>query len=321
MAVLVEGISVVIKASAIASKYPGGWEELKKNLPNQTLCADGELVRAGFMSPDDVKTFVESLEEHGLIYLHQGKAQDLVIIDQTRGLKTACDWIEFEIVDWEGDPQKKVSACHLADRKIDQILTPDGWNYDESLSKHFGFVPTENRYERLVFIEQKNGCNVYIDLTSGREVFIGTTNGSKSKSADAGSTGMGKMPIGPTIEEDRLNDVIVPTNIRLPDFINWMEINLNSPVSIKTLGERKYFTAWFDRSNSSLVITTSSGKTRSTFAFEAIDRIFQRYMEAPADKRHKPSYYEIQTWEKPPDMIGTPYIPAIIRKFFNDTKL
>jgi hypothetical protein len=321
MAVLVEGISVVIKASAIASKYPEGWEGLKKNLPNQTLCPDGELVRVGFMSPDDVKTFVESLEEHGLIYLHQGKAQDLVIIDQTRGLTTACDWIEFEIVDWKGDPQRKVSACHLVDSKIDQIFTPDGWNYEESLSKHFGFVPTENRYERLVFIEQKNGCNVYIDLSSGREVFIGTTKGTKSKSADVGSTGLGEMPRGSTIEEDPSNDVIVPPNNRLPDLINWMKINLKSPVKIETLGRRSVFTAGFDQSNSSLVITTSSGKTHSPLAFKSIEKIFQRYVEAPADKRHMPSYYEIQTWEEAPDMIGTPYVPAIIRKFFNDTKL
>ena len=116
-------------------------------------------------------------------------------------------------------------------------------------------------------------------------------------------------------------DHAMTISIRLSEFINWMEINLKSPVKIRTLGGRSIFTAGFDRSNSSLVITTSSGKTRSTFAFEAIDRIFQRYVEAPADKRHMPSYYEIQTWDDAPDKIRTPYVPAIIREFFNDTKL
>jgi hypothetical protein len=108
--------------------------------------------------------------------------------------------------------------------------------------------------------------------------------------------------------------------IRFSDFVNWMEINLNSPVSIKTLGERRNFTAWFDRSNSSLVITTSSGKTHKPLAFESIEKIFQRYLQAPPDKRHMPSYYEIQTWEDAPDKIRTPYVPAIIRDFKEGNK-
>jgi len=61
MAVLVEGISIILKASAITDKYPGGWESFKAEVPNQTLCADGELIRIGFMSPDDVKGFIDDL--------------------------------------------------------------------------------------------------------------------------------------------------------------------------------------------------------------------------------------------------------------------
>jgi hypothetical protein len=176
VAVLVEGISVVIKASAIASKYPGGWEGLKRDIPNQTLCADGELVRVGFMSPDDVKTFVASLEEHGFIYLHQGKAQDLVVVDQMRGPTTECDWIEFGKIDWQDDPKKKVSACRIVGSKVMQILTPDGWAYENSLSTKFGFVTTERKNERLVYLRTEDGCEVYADITTGKEVYIGRTS-------------------------------------------------------------------------------------------------------------------------------------------------
>ena len=55
MAVLVEAISVIVRAAAIHQKYPGGWEAFKRIIPNQTLCADNELVRIGFMTPDDVE--------------------------------------------------------------------------------------------------------------------------------------------------------------------------------------------------------------------------------------------------------------------------
>ena len=110
-------------------------------------------------------------------------------------------------------------------------------------------------------------------------------------------------------------------SIRLSEFINWMEINLKSPVTFKTLRKKSHFSAIFDRFNSCLVITTSTGYTHSPLEFEAIEKIFQRYMEAPSDKRHMTTYYEIQKWKDAPDKICTPYVPAIIREFFNDTKL
>jgi hypothetical protein len=48
MAILVEGISVVIRAEAVIHRYPGGWERFRDDCPNDTLCADGELIRVGF---------------------------------------------------------------------------------------------------------------------------------------------------------------------------------------------------------------------------------------------------------------------------------
>jgi len=45
MSVLIEAISVLIKKSAIDSKWPGGWSSFVKQVPNQTLCYDALLVR------------------------------------------------------------------------------------------------------------------------------------------------------------------------------------------------------------------------------------------------------------------------------------
>jgi len=45
MTVLVEGISVIIKREVIERKFPGGWQDFVKDVPNQTLCADDELAR------------------------------------------------------------------------------------------------------------------------------------------------------------------------------------------------------------------------------------------------------------------------------------
>ena len=177
MAVLVEGISVILKASSITSKFPGGWQGFKEAVPNNTLCADSEVVRVGFMSPEDVESFVRKMEEYGFSYQHEGEAEDLVVVDQIKGPMVPCDWIEFGKVDWQDDPQKKVVVCFMIGTKIDQVLTPDGWEYDRSLSKHFTFVPTNERYEKTVFIENRDGNEVHIDLATGKEVYRGRAKG------------------------------------------------------------------------------------------------------------------------------------------------
>jgi hypothetical protein len=134
LAVIVEGISVIIKLSSILNKYPGGWLSFQEHVPNYTLCADGELVRIGFLSPDDVKGFIHSLRRHNIIYLHEGKPRDLTVVDQSKGPIVPCDWIHFEIIDLEGNSEKQISTCRVAGSCIDKVLTPDGWEYDKSLS-------------------------------------------------------------------------------------------------------------------------------------------------------------------------------------------
>jgi hypothetical protein len=66
MAVLVEGISVVLKAQTIADHFPGGAEAFGKATPPRApMCSDGELVCMHFWSPLDVQPFVESLAGAG----------------------------------------------------------------------------------------------------------------------------------------------------------------------------------------------------------------------------------------------------------------
>lgn len=104
MAVLIESISVVVRTEAIDQRYPGGWAAFAGAVPNQTLCADGELARIGFMVPKDVEAYVTALREHGIIYQEDGKARDLVVVDQMRGPLVSCDWIEFGHLNLDNDP-------------------------------------------------------------------------------------------------------------------------------------------------------------------------------------------------------------------------
>lgn len=66
MTVLIEAISVVIRADRLLDVYPGGWDAFRNDVPNATMCADNELVRVGFMTPQDVEDYVGKLSDIGL---------------------------------------------------------------------------------------------------------------------------------------------------------------------------------------------------------------------------------------------------------------
>jgi hypothetical protein len=172
MAVLVEGISVILRTNAILAAYTGDWDKFVSDVPNSTLCADGELLRVGFMVPDAVGDFVADMEQRGLHYLRNGVARDLVVVDQQRGPLVPCDWIEFGHVSLGGDPGKRVAACKQKGSTLAQVICPEGWTFESSLSASFGFVPEGKASQSLEFLRRENGLNVYRNRLTGREVFV-----------------------------------------------------------------------------------------------------------------------------------------------------
>jgi hypothetical protein len=175
MAVLAEGISVVIRRDRLVAAFRNDWEAFKGFVPNSTLCADNELARVGFMVPADVKEFVDRLAARGLIYVADGVAQDLVVVDQLRGPTVRCKWIEFGQIDLGGDPNKRVAACRLRGSTQSVVVTPEGWIFEQSLSSSFGFVPNPYLEKSLTFLRHENGMDVYRNELTGKEVFIGRT--------------------------------------------------------------------------------------------------------------------------------------------------
>ncbi len=174
MAVLIEAISVVIRADSLLKTFPGGWEGFKAIVPNQTLCADKEIVRIGFMTPDDVESFIKKLEKKGLTYLHDDKSVDIAVVDQLRGPTAKCDWLEFGHVNMKTGRQK-VAACRLVGSELMQVVTPPDWSYQESLSSSYGFVPTEHAAKGLKYLRHENGLDVYLNPITGEEVYVGRT--------------------------------------------------------------------------------------------------------------------------------------------------
>lgn len=176
MAVLVESISVLIRAEALLGKFPGGWEAFEAIVPNQTLCADNELVRVGFMTPHDVESFIDRLKKAGLEFQKEGEAIDIAVADQMRGFTSPCRWAEFGRVNLgRGNGAQEVAAARLIGSRVTQVVTPPRWTFEGSLSQTFGVVPTEHATRGLKFLRREGGLDIYLNSLTGKEVHVGRT--------------------------------------------------------------------------------------------------------------------------------------------------
>lgn len=174
MAVLIEAISVLVKAQSVTNKYPGGWDQFRIEAPNQTLYADGELARIGFMNPIDVQKYVSLLESKGLVFQSNGHCKDIAIVDQQRGFTIPCLWAELGHVSIDPAQTQKISVCRLKDSTQRLVSYPDGWDYENSLSRNYHFVPKENTDRDLEFIRKERGLSVHKHPLSGKIVYSGS---------------------------------------------------------------------------------------------------------------------------------------------------
>jgi hypothetical protein len=175
MAVLIEAISVVMKIDALYEAFGGDLEAFKEDVPNMTLCMDSDLARVGFMNPIDVESYIRALEQRGMVYLDEGMARDIIVIDQHQGILARCDWVEFGHIDWQGDAKKPVAAARLLGTDQHQLFTPDDWTYERSLTRSFVFVPAGQEEKSLRFLRHEDNLDVYLNLVTGKEVYSGRT--------------------------------------------------------------------------------------------------------------------------------------------------
>jgi len=171
MAVLVEATSAIVRTEAIKERFPGGWGGFVAKLPNKTVCSDNELVRVGFLGPNDCKKFVDDLEREGLVFVRDDRAVDIVIADQMSGFMVPCEWAEFGRIKLK--PRQTVAAAQLKGSANTQLYCPDGWEYEGSITQRFGFVPAKADQQSLRFLRRQHGVDVYLNSADGKEVYVG----------------------------------------------------------------------------------------------------------------------------------------------------
>jgi hypothetical protein len=173
MAVLIEGISVVVQVRSILSDYIGGIDAFDRAVPNQTLCADDELVRVGFMTPNDTQRFIDTLVFNGLTHLQDEHAVDIVVVDQLGGFLSQCSWAQFGHVSLNKEGTQRIAACRLVGGNANLLSFPTGWQFERSLSRNGMFVPSEEIASKMKFLRHKPGVDVYLDLATGTEKYVG----------------------------------------------------------------------------------------------------------------------------------------------------
>lgn len=174
MAVLIEGISVVVNDKDLSGADFKDWNEFLSIVPNDTVVSDSELIRVGFMNYSDAEAFIDVLEDRKVFHLEGERSKDIVIVDQQNGFLSPCDWAQFGKV--EVEKGKVIAACRHVDSKLTKLFTPDNWVYERSLSATPSYISNSEVGDNMVFLRNENGVDVYLDYDSGKEVYVGRTS-------------------------------------------------------------------------------------------------------------------------------------------------
>jgi hypothetical protein len=152
MAVLVEGISVIVRKDRVEHSFENGWVGFLECIPNQTFCSDGQIARVGFLDPNATEQYIGLLQKRGLTFLVDGECEDIAVLDQQTGPTMPCKWLEFARIPF-GKDDGRIAICwlfegerlgpgmHMNSLKMD-LHCPTGWVFEGSLSDSFRFKPS-----------------------------------------------------------------------------------------------------------------------------------------------------------------------------------
>lgn len=170
MAVLVEGCSVVMRTSSIGVSYPGGIEGYRRDCPNDSFCTDGELVRVGFDSPQELGHWVERLFAYGFCYLSDGACADFALVDHVFGLALPCPWLDLLRLQ---RPTMVIRVGRLRNSMVSEVAFPAGWSYRGSLSRRCTYIATDAPWNRMDYVGSSDGYDVFQCHDAVAQIMIG----------------------------------------------------------------------------------------------------------------------------------------------------
>lgn len=170
--VLVEGITVLVRIDAIDRQLPAGRVGFLLYVPNATFRSDNELAAVSFMTPADTRRFIETLERHGLTYVHHGRAVDMAVAQQGHGIIVPCHWAKVMRIPWTQRPGKEIMVAWKKGAGATSLVVPSGWTFDGSLSDQSMFIEAGRISEYLDYLRTEDGLDIYRDIQTGREMYL-----------------------------------------------------------------------------------------------------------------------------------------------------
>jgi hypothetical protein len=135
MAVLVEGVCLLLRCEAVEKRYPGGVAALAEACTAEAVCADDDLMALTFEDSDAAEDYLAELEQLGFRHLYNDMAVDAVLADPHLGPVSPCGWAEYGQAEIDADPNKRVALCAMPGTDIGDLCVPKGWKYKGSLSE------------------------------------------------------------------------------------------------------------------------------------------------------------------------------------------
>ena len=176
MAIYCEAISVIVRKSIIKSVLGIRPADLIDRFPGGSVWEDENLIRFGFMTPQDSGVWVRQLEDLGLVFYDQVdtrfRSRDIVVIDQRIGPTCECVWIESQIRDgvrwaWEADMPPGLFDLPVDISERDLIFVP--------LSESNNFLWSSDFSSQLdLTIDQESGGTRYVGRPYlGQQIYDG----------------------------------------------------------------------------------------------------------------------------------------------------
>jgi hypothetical protein len=169
MSVLVEAITVIFRNDTAEALIQGGVETIRRNPPNATFRTDGKISAVGFMTPNDVGEFVQTLEQAGFVFVENENSKDIAVCDQQRGFTAHNEWLGTDT------DERGVRYCWLLGHEPGDMITQENWTYDSSLYTTGNFTANDEPADHLKHLRTEGNMEVYWDEKREQEVYVGRT--------------------------------------------------------------------------------------------------------------------------------------------------
>jgi hypothetical protein len=144
VAVLVEGVCLLLRCEAVERLYPGGVQALADACTAEAVCADDDLMALTFEDSDAAEEYLAELEQYGFRHLRNDMAVDAVLADPHLGPVSPCGWAEYGQATIDSDPNKRVALCAMPGAEVSDLCVPKGWQFKGSLSEALELVDDDS---------------------------------------------------------------------------------------------------------------------------------------------------------------------------------